>query len=127
MPLEKLTDVSGLRPFLPISVFSHWTWGSLAKAGSLVSLAPLLSSHQPSPAEPSPPSFSLLMNDAPAQVWGMNRYLADAFMPFWAASFTICVHCVPASIEIHTSGLAAASVVIGSVTVGAAASIVSLT
>src|SRR5947199_387207 len=44
------------------------------------------------------------MNDAPAQVCGMNRYLAEAFMPFWAASFTIWVHCVPASMEIHTAG-----------------------
>ena len=57
----------------------------------------------------------------------MNRYLAWSFMPFWAASLTICVHWVPASIEIQTSGFSAASVVIGSVTVGAEASIVSLT
>ena len=57
----------------------------------------------------------------------MNRYLALSFSPFWAASVTICVHCVPASIVMNTSGFFAASVVIGSVTVGADASIVSLT
>ena len=67
------------------------------------------------------------MNPAPGHVPGMNRYLALDLRPFCAASLTIWVHCVPASIVIHTSGFCAVSVVIGSVTVGAAASFVSLT
>ena len=57
----------------------------------------------------------------------MNRYLACSFMPFWAASVTIWVHGVPASMAMKTSGFSAASVVIGSVTVGADGSIVSVT
>jgi hypothetical protein len=87
---------------------------------------PGLTTNQPSPAMPSPPNLALPMKLDPAQPCGMNRYLASSFIPFWAASVTICVHCAPASIENQTSGDLAARLVTGSVTVGADASIVSL-
>src|SRR3954452_25096725 len=127
MPPLRLLDDSGSRPLAFMAPSSHWMYGSDWNAGSFMSFRPGLSSHQQSPEEPSPPSLSLPMNVAPAQVCGMNRYFASDFNPFWAASVTIWVHCVPANIVIHTSGFSAASVVIGSVTVGADASIVSLT
>src|SRR6478609_2607260 len=92
-----------------------------------MSLMPGLTTIHPLAAMPSPPTLSLPTKLVDAQPWGRNRYLADDCIPFCAASVTIWVHWAPASIEIHTSGCSAASVVIGSVTVGADASIVSLT
>ena len=71
----------------------------LTKDGSRMSLTPLLMIHQPSPAEPSPPSLSLPMTLAPAHPWPRNRYLAVPFLPFWAASSTVWVHCAPPSME----------------------------
>src|SRR6476469_8977613 len=100
MPPLRLLEDSGSRPLAFIAPSSHWMYGSDWKAGSFISFRPGLSSHQPSPAEPSPPYWSLPMHVAPAQVWGMTRYLASDLSPFWAASFTIWVHWVPASIVI---------------------------
>ena len=82
--------------------------------------------HQPSAAEPSPPTFSFFTKVVPAQVAGWNRYLVDSCMPFWAASVIAWVQEVPAVMAMNTSGFFAASVVIGSVTVGADGSIVSV-
>src|SRR5262245_54352043 len=87
---------------------------------------PGLTAYQPSAAEPSPPTLSLPTKDEPAQPCDVNRYLAVLSMPFWAASTMIWVHCAPASMEMNTPGDLAGTVVIGSVTVGAPASIVSL-
>ena len=92
-----------------------------------MSLAPPLTIHQPLEAEPSPPTLSLPTKLDAAQTDGWNRYLTSSFMPFWAASVIAWVQGVPAIMAMNTSGFLAASVVIGSVTVGAAASIVSVT
>ena len=81
--------------------------------------------HQPSDAEPSPPTLSLPMNVAGLHGWPVNRYFTESFMPFSAASVTAWVQEVPAVMAMNTSGFFEASVVIGSLMVGADGSIVS--
>src|SRR5215207_2922934 len=100
--------------------------GFLSSAAEFRSRRPPPKIHQPSAAEPSPPTFSLPTNDEALHVDGMNKYFACSLSPFSAASMRIWVQVTPAVMPINTSGAPAASVVIGSLTVGADGSIVSV-
>src|SRR5687768_10249393 len=98
--------------------------GLSSSATELMSRRPPPKIHQPSAAEPSPPTLSLPTNDEALQD-GMNRYFACSLRPFSADSMRIWVQVTPAVMPMNTSGAPAAKVVIGSLTVGVDGSIVS--
>src|SRR3954447_24057340 len=127
MPRPRLLSALGSMPLAVSMSRAHLTTGSACWAGSSMSLFPPLTIHHPSDAEPSPPTFALLNWVVPAQVLGCHMYLTLSCIPFCAASTTDWAQNVAATMPMKMSGFFDASVVIGSVTVGACASTVSLT
>src|SRR5215212_10162686 len=80
--------------------------------------------HQPSDASPT---LSLPTKLLALQTDERNLYFTCSFMPFWAASVVTCEHGVPTTPAMKTSGFWAVRVVIGSVTLTADGSILSVT
>src|SRR5690348_6102761 len=106
-------------PFFVSRSRPNFTHASSLKVGSVMSTPPGLTIHQPFDAEPSPPTLSFLTKVVLEHVSGWKRYLVLSCMPLLAASMMAWVHGVPATMAMNTSGFFDASVVIGSVTVGA--------
>src|SRR5688572_16487795 len=124
MPNPRLPDDFGSMP-------AAFSWSRAQTIHGVESSATLLRSrwpppivHQPSDASPTtlaPTLLDCLHTD------DVKRYFTDSFMPFCAASVMSCEQGVPAVIEMNTSGFVAARLVMGSVALGACASIASVT